>query len=188
MNSPEQLKQLLKPTQVVQYYLGTPIKRNKTGDWYKSPFRAERTASFLVSDTKGIHDFGTSEHYDIISFLQELFRIDFKTAINKLHYDFKIDTENRFSRELEVYISKRRQEEIKIKKEIDKWFNETFIKMCTELKLIQNATPNIQDIGLLAHLYYREVHLENYIEDFVVATDEDKVDLWKDKKSIEKWI
>lgn len=57
MNNPEQIKSILTPIMVAQYYLGQPIKSNKLGMWYKSPFRNERTASFLVNDIKGIHDF-----------------------------------------------------------------------------------------------------------------------------------
>jgi len=126
VNKAQQLKEILTPTTVVQHYLGQPQKICGVNLIYKSPFRNERTASFYVSPKKGIHDFGTSMHYDIISFVQELFKIDFKTAIDKLYSDFGIIAENSISKELESYLIKRRKEEIELNKRINKWFYQTY--------------------------------------------------------------
>lgn len=187
MNNPEQLKEILTPTVVVQHYLGQPIKRNRLGDWYKSPFRNERTASFLVSDIKGIHDFGTSEHYDIISFVQELFRIDFKTAIDKLSYDFKIIDNNESSKELRGYLIKRREEELQIKRNLDNWFNKTYIKLCRELQMWRKIIPYLRG-ETLAIAYAKEQYLDYLTEIFINASEDEKLKLWKEKDEIEKWI
>ena len=72
MNRFREIKSILNPQEVVQKYLGLPEKKTSTGLWYKSPFRKEKTASFCVSN-KGIHDFGDSTHYDVISFVQRYF-------------------------------------------------------------------------------------------------------------------
>lgn len=83
------LKNSIEPQMVCRRYLGMPLKSDRLGDWYYSPFRSEKTASFLVNNDKGIHDFGTSKHYDIVSFVQEWMNLDFWSAVNKLSYDFR---------------------------------------------------------------------------------------------------
>lgn len=77
----KELKMLVKPTEVAIRYLGTPLKERYGKLWYKSPFRNERTASFVVSDKKGFHDFGDSWHGDILSFVERLFNI----RLRRLH-------------------------------------------------------------------------------------------------------
>ena len=74
MNKYAEIKTILKNQEVVQRYLGLPEKHNSNGNWYKSPFRNEKTASFCVSD-KGIHDFGSSENYVSIIFVLIFFNI-----------------------------------------------------------------------------------------------------------------
>lgn len=89
MNYFEEIKQYLKPTQVVLFYLGEG--KYKGGSyWYKSPFRNEKTASFCVNNKKGIHDFGDSSHYDVISFTKKLFNIGSMQAIRRLIKDFSL--------------------------------------------------------------------------------------------------
>ena len=83
MNKFKEIKTMLTNKEVVTRYLGTPIKTTSTGIWYKSPFRSERTASFCVSN-KGIHDFGTGQHYDVISFVSALFEISYWEATKKI--------------------------------------------------------------------------------------------------------
>ena len=87
MNRFKEIKNILNPQEVVQKYLGLPEKKTGTGLWYKSPFRKEKTASFCVS-SKGIHDFGDSTHYDIISFVQKYFDTTPSRALEILCNDF----------------------------------------------------------------------------------------------------
>ncbi len=82
-----EIKSALKQEDVIRYYLGSPYKSNSKGLWYRSPFRKEKTASFYVSE-KGIHDFGSSEHYDIISFVVKYFNTDNFHALRILCHDF----------------------------------------------------------------------------------------------------
>lgn len=187
MNSSEQLKRILKPTVVVPYYLGQPFKISNLGLWYKSPFRNERTASFLVSDNKGIHDFGSSKHYDIISFLQEWLKIDFKTAINKLSYDFQITDCRGISKELEQYLIKRREEENQMRKKIDNWFNKIFSDLCDELHFLHKMIPHLNGEALVV-VYKKELYLNLITELFINAREEEKVNLWKDKEKIKKCL
>ena len=187
MSNKEEVKNILTPTVVVQHYLGQPVKSDRLGMWYKSPFRNERTASFLVSDVKGIHDFGTSEHYDVISFVEKLFKIDFKTSLNKLLYDFGIIDSGPSSQELKAYLIKQREEEIKIKKNLDSWFNETYIKICEELNILKKCIPYLKQDALV-EAYSKDVYLECLVESFINANEDNKYQLWKAKYEIEKYI
>ena len=89
MNKFLEVKQVLENRQVVQKYLGTPSKITFKGDWYLSPFREEKTASLYVSE-KGIHDFGSSKHYDIIDFVSEYYKVKPLQALKILCNDFGI--------------------------------------------------------------------------------------------------
>ena len=187
MNKAEYLKQVLTPTVVAQRYLGHPVKSNSLGMWYKSPFRSERTASFLVNDLKGIHDFGTGVHYDIISFVQELFKIDFMTAINKLSYDFGIINCEQTSKEFRLYINRKREEEMLIKRNLDQWFKKTYSKLCDKFHEWEKIIPHLKGEAL-AIAYKSEWYLDYLTDVFVYATEEDKVGLWKQKDSINKYL
>mgnify|MGYP004564663923 CR=1 FL=1 len=86
------LKKILSPTRVAVTYLGTADRVRGDNLIYYSPLRdKERTPSFFVNDEKGIHDFGTGKHYDIISFVAELYRIKPKEALQKIVRDFKLE-------------------------------------------------------------------------------------------------
>lgn len=187
MNKPKQIKELITPKRVVQYYLGQPQKTSRMNLIYKSPFRNERTPSFWVSNEKGIHDFGTGIHYDTISFVQELFRIDFKTALSKLCNDFGIMDCEPISKELEQYLIRKREEELQIRKNINRWFYSTFSKLCDELQEWQKIIPHLNKEAL-AIAYAKEQYLDYLTDLFIDAKEDDKIKLWKDKEEIEKWI
>lgn len=186
MNNAEQIKQLLSPSTVVTYYIGQPQKTSGKNLIYKSPFRNERTASFWVNDEKGIHDFGTDIHYDIISFVQELFKIDFKTAINKLCSDFGIINYSENSKELKSYLLEKRKEELQIMKKINQWFYDTFDKLCKKIQKLEKIVQNTKGAEN-AFINCKVDYLEYLIEIFIDASEGDKIELWKNKEEIEKW-
>ena len=78
-----ELKSVATPQSVARYFLGSPEKELNNALWYKSPFRRETAASFEVS-SRGLHDFGTDTHYDVISFVQKLRHCGFKEAVEIL--------------------------------------------------------------------------------------------------------
>lgn len=82
----------LKATDVAEAYIGQADRISGDNLIYYSPLRTkERTASFFVSDKRGLHDFGTGKHYNIISFVAKLFDIDYWSATKKLIIDFQLD-------------------------------------------------------------------------------------------------
>ena len=182
-----QLKSNIKPTLVAQKYLGQPVKRNSLGLWYKSPFRKERTARFLGNDEQGIHDFGTSKHYDIISFVQELFRIDFKMSINKLASDFGIIAQNSISNELRIYLIQRNKEEIEVVKKINNWFYQTYGLLCDTLKENRKIEGYLKGVAL-ENIYKQNSSLEILTEMFINATEDEKYELYKFRKEIQKCL
>ena len=178
----ETIKQMLKPTQVARYYLGVPIKEQGNGIWYKSPFRPEeRTASFLVTDQRGFHDFGTSEHFDIIAFIQKLYNTDFKRAISILASDFGIQDDNEMSDKVKEYLVQKRKQEKEIEQKINEWYNNTLQKICDEIKELEKVIPHISGEALKI-AYDRQASLEIYFEYFYKAkTLKDKYKLWESR-------
>lgn len=184
MSTVDKIKEFLTPIQVAKYYLGQPIKSSSLGLWYKSPFRNERTASFLVSDEKGLHDFGTSIHYDIISFIEEYYKVNFNTAIQILSRDFGISTEENLSSELKEYLKQKQEENKRVLYILNSWYNKTFGEICDELHIIQKAIPHLKGEAL-AIAYDEEAKLEYLSEVFMNATDKEKIELFKEWRTKE---
>jgi len=129
-----EIKTLLKEEEVIEHYLGKPEKRTYTGIWYKSPFRKEKTASFCVSE-KGIHDFGSSEHYDIISFVAKYFNTDNYKALKILCNDFGLSLlEEKEDKETIRQLKEKREKERKRKLKIEIWFNDKIQNLCDEIQ------------------------------------------------------
>ena len=178
MNKFKELKQYLNNQQVVQKYLGLPEKKTSTGIWYKSPFRQERTASFCVSN-RGIHDFGDSTHYDIISFVEKYFNVTPNQAVDILCNDFGLSLNNPYRSQTVVNILKqKREEENKAKEIIETWFDNKFKKISDELKITRRlieVLKNTTYFDSLVILYMQEVKQEMLFEElFDISQDEEK--------------
>lgn len=176
------IKDRIKPIEVAITYLGNPIRITTTGSWYKSPFRQEKTASFLVNNTKGFHDFGTSEHYDIISFAERLFNTDFKTAIKILCKDFGIIEDDYIEADVHKYVVAKRHEDVEIQEKLNEWYNLTFGQLCMKykenkrlLKYIDDNTKNV--------IYDEDVKLEIITEIFMEMS-ENKEKLYQEYKGV----
>lgn len=187
MNNSEEIKKVLNPLQVVQFYLGQPVKKSSLGYWYKSPFRNERTASFLVNNEKGIHDFGSSIHYDIISFIQDYFKVDFKKAMKILNEDFNLPKDEEIDRELKEYLIKRKKEQKQAEYILNTWYNKRFGEICDEIHNIKNAIPYLRGEAL-AIAYDQEVKLQILAETFMNATDDQKIELFREWRTKENGI
>ena len=192
MNNPEQIKQLLTPIMVAQHYLGQgKAKGNRL--WYKSPFRNERTASFMVSE-EAYHDFGDGWHGDVIDFVERYYNTDFINAMKILSRDFGLPENEPISREVEQYIKRKREEEQQMKRNLDNWFNSTYNKLCDELhiteKAIKNTAMKNKLVGFWKYLYNRDSKLNILWEIFFDAVNDEqkKLELWRDKEEIEKCL
>lgn len=181
MNKYQELKNILTNKEVVQRYLGLPEKQNSTGNWYKSPFRREKTASFCVSD-KGIHDFGSSEHYDIISFVQRYFNTTMYQALNILCEDFGISMQNDYETEEVIQkLKQKREEERKAKELIKRWHNRELQKTCDKIQINRKCLDVCEkqsNFEVLQILYSEQIKLEYYFEILVNANEQQKINLY----------
>ena len=186
MNKYKEIKKILNNQEVVQRYLGLPEKHNSTGIWYKRPFRNEKTSSFCVS-SKGIHDFGSSEHYDIISFVQRYFNTTSSKAYQIICYDFNIHLENEYvNSNILKNIRKRRDEENKAKEKIKKWYNDTLVKVCDEIIANRRCMEILKDTtyyNALSILYDEEMKLNYKYEQLINTSDENKIKLYLEEQN-----
>jgi hypothetical protein len=61
-----------------------PTKQDAKGFWYYSPFRNEKTPSFLVDKQNNFYDFGAGLGGDVVKLLCQLQNIGFVEAVKKL--------------------------------------------------------------------------------------------------------
>jgi len=180
MNKFAEIKNLLKGEEVIQHYLGNPQKRTYAGMWYKSPFRKEKTASFYVSE-KGIHDFGSSEHYDIISFVAKYFNTDNYNALKILCNDFGLSLlDEKQDKESIKQLKQKREQERKRKIEIDNWFNSKMQSICDEIREVEMLIKIFEKTSyfeVLKILYDKQTKLE--IEFEIMLSTKDKEKLYK---------
>ncbi len=188
MSKFSEIKTVLKADVVIRHYLGNPEKHTSTGNWYKSPFRKEKTASFCVSD-KGIHDFGDSTHYDIISFVERYFNTTPLMALKILCNDFNINLENEYeNKHIIAILKKQREDEMKIKKEIERWFLDTFKALCKEYQLNKKIIKLLTGKGYaeaLEILYLKDIRLDMLLDEFINADENKKEKLYLGREEIE---
>lgn len=189
MNKYQELKNILTNKEVVQRYLGLPEKQNSTGNWYKSPFRREKTASFCVSD-KGIHDFGSSEHFDIISFVERYFNITSLQALELISRDFGIITGNEYETDKTIErVKKKRAEEKRARELLNNWYNLELINICDKIQLNENcikACNIVPNSKVLKILYDEQVELEFKFEMLINATEEEKIQMYMEVQNDRK--
>lgn len=181
MDKFKEIKKILNNQEVVEKYLGLPEKHNSAGNWYKSPFRSEKTASFCVS-SKGIHDFGSSEHYDIISFVQRYFNTTMHQAFEILCRDFCISIKNDYETDKVIQkLKQKREEEIKAKEIVTNWYNSEFQEICNEIQNNRKCLDIFEkqsNYEVLQVLYKEKTKLEYYFEILINANEQKKIDLY----------
>lgn len=187
MNSTvEEIRMYVKPTDVARRYLGNPIKVHGDSLWYKSPFRNERTASFVVSDVRGFHDFGDGWHGDTIDFVQRYFSVDFVQAIKLLRRDYGLSPENEYATNKVLSLLNEERERAKLYREkVDMWYNNTYRGLCRgyriweSLREVMKHKPALEGykIAMEKTMYY----------DYLCETfrEEDKTKLYEEKESFE---
>lgn len=185
MNNPKEIKELLKPTLVARYYLGNPEKTTRDKIWYKSPWRNERTASFMVDDNAGFHDFGENWHGDIMDFVGRYYNTDLINSMKILTSDFNLPEDEKISPDLKKYLKKQKDEERKIQQAIEDWFRTTLSNLCDKLHYWQNKIPNLKGYEL-AKAYSKEQYIDYLIDIFINAKDDEKIELYKSREEIQR--
>ena len=173
-----EVKRILEDRQVVQKYLGTPSKSTFKGDWYLSPFREEKTASLYVSE-KGIHDFGSSKHYDVIDFVSEYYKVKPLQALKILCEDFGIVIkEERIDKASLKKIKQEKERQKELKENATRFYNDEIQKLCDEIQINQKLIKIFKKsfkYEALEVLYNQEIFLELRFEELTNMTTEDKV-------------
>lgn len=83
MNEVEEIKNRLDIVEVVSGYV--PLKQSGSNWKGLSPFKTEKTPSFMVSSDKGIwHDFSSGQGGDIFSFVMAMEGVEFREALELL--------------------------------------------------------------------------------------------------------
>ena len=107
-----------------------------------------------------------------------MFKIDFKTAINKLYSDFGIINYSETSKELKSYLLEKREEELQIKKKIDEWFYSTFNKLCKRINKLEKIVKNTKG-AKSAFVNCKIDYLDYLIDIFINASEEIKLNCGK---------
>lgn len=185
------VKNVLDPRDVVTHYLGNPINRSSGTLFYYSPFRTkERTASLGVTN-KYITDFGTNEKYDIISFVSKLMNISVLDAAKVLAKDFNILIDNDYTSK-QIDILRRRLEEKRIiENAINNWYQNTYINLCEIYRYWYNLCEEMKfkvvGVDNLQLMYYNRDIFEYLVDMFRDATEQDKVELYKQRERFKKY-
>lgn len=110
MVNAEDVKLAATPKDVARYFLGEPNSERGGKLWYCSPFRREEHPSFEVTDI-GMYDFGDSEFYDVIKFIEKLRNVSFKESIEILATTFGVPNREYEDKAMFEWYKKQREEE-----------------------------------------------------------------------------
>lgn len=108
------IKDKLTMSEVVERY-GYSVDRK---GFMCCPFHNEKTPSMKIYD-RDFHCFGCQQHGDVITFVQRLFNLDFKEALNRIDMDFAMGLSREYSFD-EFRKAQMEQRALKAKKEREK--------------------------------------------------------------------
>ena len=149
MYSDKEVQQLLDKLDIVQV-ISEYVTLKKTGANYKglSPFREERTPSFVVSPAKNIFkDFSTGVGGNVITFYMRINNITFVEAIEEL------------SRKYNIAISKISRKNDENKSEYNKYFE---ILSKVERYYTENLIANKEAINYIENRGFKEEDIRRY--------------------------
>lgn len=182
------VKNEITPKELMYSLYGEP-KKNEGRTWfYYSPLRAkERTASLAVNDEKGFTDFGTGKHYDIISFVAELNGCSQKEACIRIANIFGVNIGYSQSYKSKIFRQKI-QEQVETQEKVNKWFDETYIKMANIYKKWHNLEHSCFTKPTMLPMIYKNRDYFEWVTDvFINATSEDKINLYRERERFDRY-
>ena len=145
MYKDEEIEKFLENLDIVQV-IGEYVTLKKTGANYKgfSPFKEERTPSFVVSPTKNIFkDFSTGIGGNAISFYMKINNITFYEAVEELSEKYNVPIKK-------LNISKKNslqnEKYYEIMREAQRIFSENILKSEQALKYMENRGFSLEEI------------------------------------------
>lgn len=179
-----ELKYNIKPTELAVRFLGEPKRKVGKRWWYNSPFRQETQPSFVVSD-KGFHDFGDNWTGDIIDFMQRIFGIDFKKAVEYLKrmYGFT-DSEYetpKIKHIKQLQMKQRQEKELKIVE----WYNRIYGYLCDTWKLWIDCLHEFEPLTSGYAYVINRIFIVDYWIDYFMEHINEKERLYDERDDIE---
>lgn len=125
----------------------TPIKSSYKEEWYLSPFRKEKNASFKIDLAKNRYwDFGRGEGGTVIDFWCEYKCCDVKTAIREISNSFFFQKQSGFSEDTKSCAKiEERDSKIKIL-DVKPIFNLRLIEYLSQRGITKRSFPFIREI------------------------------------------
>ena len=147
------------------------------------PFHNEKTPSFFIFNDNRFKCFGCGERGDTIDFIQKLYGLSFKDALQHLGIE-----QGPVTPEI-----KRNIQERKRKAELVKRFREWELHYCIHVsdlyfrtkKLMMNGIPP-EDLDSCANLFHKLPIWENHISILVHGSDKEKFKLYKEAQQWRK--
>lgn len=153
---------------IFKYYIPS---FNICGKPFKSELRADNNASAIISEYNGklhYYDFGTQEKYDVFSYVQKKYGLDFIGALNKIYDDLNAGKINKTIPIYKKNIEKANIIRVAIRKfnenDINYWYKKYGIK--EDLLIEYNVFPvqqysisdNVFITDKIAYAYYFGLH------------------------------
>lgn len=141
----QEIKQEVSPQECCIKYLGSPVKKGTTAFWL-SPFSHEKTPSLAANNEKGVHDFSTNQHYDVIDFTAKLYGVSPLDAAKIIIRDFGLNCQDEAIDTAELENRKKKRELHLLQKEQEKTLiNDTFDKLCKLYKIFDGLLQVVED-------------------------------------------
>lgn len=171
MGMAEQIKAIVTMEQVCRQY-GFDVDR---GGFICCPFHAgDRTASLKVyPGDRGWHCFGCQKGGSVISFVMELFGINFKQALVRINQDFNLGlTNEKASRHEYVRIMEARKKEQEEKERAQSLFCSMAEDLHYYKEIVDTFPPHRLGDDVLYHPFYAEAIkripvLEHWLDDYI---------------------
>lgn len=110
-------------------------------------------------------------------------------ALKILCNDFNINLENEYENERVIAIlKKQREDEMNIKKKVERWFLDTFKTLCKEYQLNNKIIKLLTEKGYteaLKVLYLKDIKLDMLLDEFINADENKKEKLYLGRREIE---
>ena len=167
----QDIKSLTNIKQIIEYYHSKLI-RNKC----ICPFHSEKSGSLSVHEKKQIFKcFGCGVSGDSITFVARLFNISNIDACKKISDDFNLGltAEKLDNKKIQAY--KKLQEKKKI---YEQWEKQAFL-LFADLHRIMHRMSDLEEEKIK---YFMQV--EYYCDIFTNGTDAEKLDIYKNRKSV----
>lgn len=180
MNKFEEIKKSVDIIEVAERY-GIKLNRaNKT----LCIFHSEKTPSLSFSKTKQIfHCFGCSVSGDVLTLVSKLLNVNVYEAAKIINNDFKCGVD--LDKPVNTYDYKSRRA---LEEQFNNWYIKTYNELCSYYQLLKTWQKQYEPESAYEEYDPRFVEalqnlskIEYYIDFLAEATDEEKIQFWKQK-------